>query len=772
MPSSFVGRRIRSAAWWIAGAYAVFATLWIYYSDQALASLHWDPELLLRVSVYKGIGFVTVTAVLLFLMTRWTLGKIESSYEALKRNEVEIERQRRLYAALSQINQAIVWTRSRDDLFTRICQILIDFGGLRLATLVWPGPSNDTWSVAARSSSFEVIPEDPIDPLEKFASTKSCNNLQGDEVPADLREKSTGLGLQSWAAIPIRHRECAIGAIHVYAASADFFQEQEIALLEEAAMDIAFASENLDREEDLQRALAVAERERNFSDTMIDSMPGILYVYDETGRFIRWNQRFEEVSGYSNEEIARMHPLQFFSLKDRGTIETRMTEVFAEGESSVEAPFLSKSGDSSPHYFTGRKVEFDGRPCLVGVGIDISKRIEAETALKRSEERHRTTLDNILEGCQILDFEWTYLYLNRAASVQNRRANEELIGHRMPEIWPGIDETEIFAHSKRCLEERVPYHGETKLVFPDGSHGWFEVCVRPVSEGIVILSIDITERREAERALNQLNESLEAKVTERTTELRAALVEAEAADRLKSAFLATMSHELRTPLNSIIGFTGIVLQKLAGPLTEEQAKQLDMVRGSARHLLELINEILDLSKIEAGQLEIRCEEFDPRESVERVADTIRPLADKGGLSLAVSVVDGVAPRISGDNRRLEQILLNLLNNAVKFTETGGVSIEVAPATIDADGSGAPMEATRFRVADTGIGIRKSDLGQLFLPFRQLDSGITRVHEGTGLGLTICRRLTELLGGEIDVSSEQGEGSVFTVVIPNQPCDRS
>lgn len=634
-------RRIRSAAWWIAGAYAAFATIWIYFSDRALATLVRDPEILLRISVYKGIGFVAVTAVLLWWMIRWAYGRIEGGYEALKVHKNEIDRQRRLYAALSQINQAIVWTSTREALFECISRVLVEYGGLRIATIVWTDPEDGRRRVVARCAAPGESEEDPIDPLEEKKATESSSDLKGVSPHGDLR---------SWAVIPIRQGGVAVGAIHVYAATEDFFEEQEIRLLEEAAMDIAFALENLDREADRQRALAVAERERRFSDTMIDSLPGILYFYDRQGRFLRWNRRFEEVSGYSGDEIRVMHPLQFFPGEQQAMLEERIAEVFDRGESSVEAPFLSKSGVTRPYYFTGRRVEIDRMPCLVGVGIDIS------------------------------------------------------------------------------------------------------------------------DRHKAEQALNELNGNLEVKVMDRTAELREALVRAEAADRLKSAFLATMSHELRTPLNSIIGFTGIVLQGLAGPLTAEQTKQLGMVRGSARHLLELINEILDLSKIEAGQFEIRREEFDPRVSVDRVVATIRPLADRKGLMLETSVFTEVVARMVGDSRRLEQILLNLLNNAVKFSDAGGVRVDVHPGEVLRDGSG--VAATVFRVTDTGIGIRESDLDQLFLPFRQLDSGISRVHEGTGLGLTICRRLTELLGGTIGVTSRWGGGSAFTVTIPNQTEDAS
>jgi signal transduction histidine kinase len=281
------------------------------------------------------------------------------------------------------------------------------------------------------------------------------------------------------------------------------------------------------------------------------------------------------------------------------------------------------------------------------------------------------------------------------------------------------------------------------------------------------IAIDITARRDAEIQLREAKDHLEIKVAERTGELQLALVRAESADRLKSAFLATMSHELRTPLNSIIGFTGIVLQGLAGPLTEEQTKQLGMVRGSARHLLELINDVLDISKIEAGQLQVRAEPFDLRASIDQVTSSVQPMFGRKGLTLSVTMPSTFAPMVS-DRRRVEQILLNLLNNAIKFTDEGQISL-----TVDfIEGADPLAEAgahdVRLRVADTGIGIRAADLSTLFQPFRQVDAGLTRLHEGTGLGLAICRRLATLLGGVISVESVWGEGSAFTVTLPLRP----
>ncbi len=303
--------------------------------------------------------------------------------------------------------------------------------------------------------------------------------------------------------------------------------------------------------------------------------------------------------------------------------------------------------------------------------------------------------------------------------------------------------------------------GELNQSIPTDGEGEIGELSRSFSTMISRLQEEGNARKQAIEELSRYRDHLSDLVQERTLQLeqvnqslREAKEHAEDADRLKSAFLATMSHELRTPLNSIIGFTGIILQGLAGPLNDEQNKQLGLVQTSARHLLALINDVLDISKIEAGELNIANEQVQMVPSIESVVKTMEPLAQQKGLTIQADL-DPDTGVVTGDQRRIEQVIMNLMSNAIKFTDKGTV-------TIQSRNTGGEIVLS---VQDSGIGIREEDLETLFRPFHQVDSGTTRKHEGTGLGLSISKRLIELHGGKITVSSIVGEGSTFTVILP-------
>ena len=286
-------------------------------------------------------------------------------------------------------------------------------------------------------------------------------------------------------------------------------------------------------------------------------------------------------------------------------------------------------------------------------------------------------------------------------------------------------------------------------------------------EGFAIVSVlhDLTREAENERlyeALKKLNSELEQRIAEATADLaeqNARLQwqsqELERANRLKSEFLASMSHELRTPINALIGYAALLLDGVLGEITPTQRDALTRARAAAEHLLALINDILDLAKIEAGKMPLNVQEVALSAVTREVAQQMEPLVHKKGLRLNTLVSDD-CPVITSDRTKIKQILLNLVSNAVKFTHEGTVTIAVECAV---DGG------VCIKVADTGIGIRRDDLEAIWEDFRQVDQSRTREHGGTGLGLSITRKLLDRLGGRASVESVYGKGTTFTVWLP-------
>lgn len=269
--------------------------------------------------------------------------------------------------------------------------------------------------------------------------------------------------------------------------------------------------------------------------------------------------------------------------------------------------------------------------------------------------------------------------------------------------------------------------------------------------------LDVYKKTAVEQSkhLESLYLNLEKKVEERTKELRQANIALEKANRLKSEFLATMSHELRTPLNAIIGFAEVLRDEVIGPLNGDQKGCLDDIHSSGQHLLSMINNILDFTKIEAGKFELKYEEFSLETVIAEVLHAISEFSDKKGISIHTHIHANI-PHLVADKIKFKQIMFNLLSNAVKFTaKNGAITINVKLVE----------QYVQIGVSDTGIGIKSEDIDKLFKPFFQLDSSYSRRYEGTGLGLVLTKHLVELHGGKIWVESDYGKGSTFTFTLP-------
>jgi PAS domain S-box-containing protein len=740
----------------------------------------------------------------------------------------------------------------------------------------------------------------------------------------------------------------------------------------------------------------------------VEHAPAAIAMFDRSMTYLAASRRYlvdyrldaQDIVGRSHYEIFPDLPEGWKAIHQRclaGTVEIADEDPFPRADGTIDwvrweiHPWYQQPG------------EVGG---IILFSEVITARKQAELELREQEARFHQTLDSMLEGCQIIGFDWRYRYLNESAARHARCPRADLLGRTMMEAFPGIDQTPMFALLQRCMQERISHRLENRFDYGDGSSAWFDLSIQPSPEGAFILSIDITERKHAEAELLELNRTLEARVAQRTAEVQdlydnaptgyhsldaagavilvnqteldwlgysrdemigrpladfltpaswalvqanfpafkqhgwlrslelefirkdgttfpalinataiydatgafqmsrstvfditlrkqadAALRESEAQNRLlfesapdavilfdargqvvrmnhafermsgytaaeltgrtldaagivtpertvelqatviqtlegedgfatvewqltrangetrdvgarvfalqiqgerhylttlrditaekqaaealrlanaelaraaraKDEFLANMSHELRTPLNAILTFSESLQEQIYGPLNERQQRSLHNIEASGRHLLTLITDILDLSKVEAGRLELEIVPVQVAELCQASLLFVKEQALKKAIKLQVELQDMLAI-VEADPKRLKQMLVNLLSNAVKFTPNHG-EVRLAVAADAAAGE------IHFVVHDTGIGMRPEDLERLFQPFTQLDSSLSRQHEGTGLGLALVHRLAELHGGSVSVESAVGAGSRFTITLPYRP----
>jgi two-component system sensor histidine kinase/response regulator len=531
------------------------------------------------------------------------------------------------------------------------------------------------------------------------------------------------------------------------------------------------------------------ERRHQFMELSRDGIA----IINQDHRVVEANRRYAEMLGYRPEEVLELHTWDW----EANLSEAQVRERFADLSSinlTFETRHRRKDGSVFDVEVSATGAVIDGEKVVITVCRDISARKATEQALAESEERYRILADYSPDWQYWVSPEGQYLYVSPGCTLICGRPPEAFIAQPtlMCDIMHPDDRAAWQAHWRGVTEapDEHPHENmELRILTPDGQVRWIEHQCREVRgrdgryRGRRGINRDITRRRQVQDELERYREHLEAQVAERTSELVAARIRAEEANRAKSTFLANMSHEIRTPMNAIIGLTHLARRSASSP---KQAEQFDKIAEAAQHLLNLINDILDLSKIEAGKLVLEQSDFHVRTLIDHTLDLIRDKALAKGIALSGEVSPALPPVLRGDVLRLRQVLLNFASNAAKFTERGSIHISAAPALASPAPSGSdPRPRVRFQVRDTGIGIDPAVAARLFEEFEQADNSTARHYGGTGLGLAICKRLVRLMGGEggegdgaaggqkrsaLGVDSQPGQGSTFWFELPLAPGD--
>jgi PAS domain S-box-containing protein len=508
-----------------------------------------------------------------------------------------------------------------------------------------------------------------------------------------------------------------------------------------AARSAARARYALEEQQRSERALRESEaRFRGF----MDHAPFSMLVKDLDGRFLMVNPGIEAKWGKTAAEILGRRVRDLSQGKGVDVVEAMDREVVDSGRAVAREVHFADLGEEWNYEVKFPIRDSAGRVIAIGgVAVDISDKKKAELALQASEARFRSFMEHAPIEMVVKDLEGRYVMVSRAVEAIWDKPAAELLGRRACDISESAGATIVEAMDSEVIETGRTVAKE--IHFPGWRNEWAYGVKFPIKDaagGLVAIGsvvLDITEKKHTEQELMRAKE------------------QAELANRAKSQFLANMSHELRTPLNAILGFSEIICQQLYGPIGAQ--KYLEYARDiwdSGEHLLGIVNSVLDTSKIEAGSFELNEGPCDIAEIVDVAMRMVEERARHGGLTLEQRVAQGLRP-ILADERVCRQILLNLLSNAVKFTPAGG--------TVTAMAEVAPDGSLQLQITDNGIGIAPADVEKVFDRFSQVDSSYARRHSGTGLGLHLTKKLTELHGGTIRLDSEVGVGTTVSVTLP-------
>jgi PAS domain S-box-containing protein len=494
-----------------------------------------------------------------------------------------------------------------------------------------------------------------------------------------------------------------------------------------------------------QKALTTSEtRYRRLFESAKD---GILILEAATGAIIDVNPYLINMLGYSREEFLEKKLWEVGAFKDveagKDAFEALQKKEYIRYE---DLPMSTNDGRLVQVEFVGNVYWVGGEKVIQCNIRDLSDRKRLGEALRQSAERYHRTLDNMLEGCQMIGFDWRYLYVNEAAARQGHRRADELLQHTMMEMYPGIENTELFAVLRRCMDERASAHMENEFAFPDGATGWFELSIRPVPEGIFILSADIGERKRAVEEIRQLNADLEQRVRERTAALEVANQELE-------AFSYSVSHDLRAPLRHVSGYVELLQRGSTSFLDDKSRHYLQSIAESARQMGLLIDDLLAFSRV------ARTEMQPSAVSLERlVAEARHDVRDEtAGREVRWTV--GALPEVHGDRSLLRLALVNLISNALKYTRPR------APAEIEVACLADTETEVVICIRDNGVGFDMQYVDKLFGVFQRLHRA--EEFEGTGIGLANVRRIIQRHGGRTWAEGAVGGGAAFYFSLPKR-----
>ncbi|MBI5964404.1 MAG: PAS domain S-box protein [Chloroflexi bacterium] len=690
-----------------------------------------------------------------------------------KQDEAKILHINRLYATISQIDQAIVRAKDRDTLFAEICSVAIEEGKFRMA---WIGlvdevdgfvrPSVFAGEEQGYLTNVRIEVHDPrlgggpTGLAIREGRCVICQDIANDLRMAPWREQAIKRGYRSSAAVPIRQRGKPVGAFTVYASDPNGFSDDDQKLLDEIAQDISYALDSINTESQRKQA----EEALSLSEANLNRAQAIASIgswnLDIAHNILTWSAETYRIFGTAPETPLTLESFLAYIHPNDLDIVNRSWQAALQGAPyDVEHRILVKEQVKWVRERAELEADADGN-LLRGIGTvqDITERKQAEEALRTSRERFKTMFEQAPLGIALVDSLTGHIYeVNpRYAEIAGRSTAEILNIDWMQITHPDDMQADLDSMALLNSGKINGYQMEKRYLHPDGTAVWINMTIAPLSvedkthPRHLCMIENITERKQAEEMIRQYASELEMRVEERTAELVHA-------NRAKDEFLANMSHELRTPLNGILGFSETLLAGVRGPINEKQEQALQMIQSSGEHLLGLINDILDVSKIESGKFEIHPETIEVNEICQASLVFIKHLAEKKSITVEYSS-SPAASTILADPKRLKQILVNLLNNAVKFTpENGTIKLTVRDQ--------AKEGLMRFSISDTGIGITPENLQRLFKPFVQVDSSLSRQNEGTGLGLTLVKKLVEMHGGSVDVESEVGAGSQFSFTLP-------